>query len=280
MDYVPLMCYCCIYKAPCKNVDLVYLSDLVWDLWWIRVLYIDNICCFHHHINITDKISDFWKNSSHSVYCELLSIVYKMAASKTNDHNKSQIQRHLSVHFSTSFTKGIVHSEVLEEIEKLVYKSLIQSIQITEKNLLSQFLTPPILLTRGIEIRNRYIKFADAERRVTNILIKVAPCSRLSNQVICAFMRNRDPIYATRELCSPSSNYDRIREVRCPNIRRQQHNAMSIFVHKLTTHHTVAWENLQWQKHGHVSGATARTIPLKIVPILITYVIIVARKAM
>jgi hypothetical protein len=24
-----LMCYCCVYKAPCKNVDLVYLSDLV-----------------------------------------------------------------------------------------------------------------------------------------------------------------------------------------------------------------------------------------------------------
>ena len=27
--YLPLMCYCCVYKAPCKNVDLVYLSDLV-----------------------------------------------------------------------------------------------------------------------------------------------------------------------------------------------------------------------------------------------------------
>jgi hypothetical protein len=47
-----------------------------------------------------------------------------MAASKTNDHNKSQIQRHLSVHFSTSFTKGIAHTEVLEEIEKLVEKNL------------------------------------------------------------------------------------------------------------------------------------------------------------
>jgi hypothetical protein len=55
-----------------------------------------------------------------------------MAASKTNDHNKSQIQRHLSVHFSTSFTKGIAHTEVLEEIEKPVEKKLIQSIQITE----------------------------------------------------------------------------------------------------------------------------------------------------
>ena len=66
-----------------------------------------------------------------------MSILYQnhKQASKTNDHNKSQIQRHLSVHFSTSFTKGIAHTEVLEEIEKLVEKHLIQSIQITEKKL-------------------------------------------------------------------------------------------------------------------------------------------------
>ena len=153
--YLPLMCYCCVYKAPSKNVDLVYLSDLVWYLWWIRTLYIDNICCFHHHITITDKSSDLWKNSSHSNYCELLFIVYQMAASKTNDHNKSQIQRHLSVHFSTSFTKGIAHSEVLEEIEKLVEKNLIQSIQISEKNCIitvSDSDTQHILLIRGTKL--------------------------------------------------------------------------------------------------------------------------------
>ena len=90
------------------------------------------------------KSSDLWKNSSHSNYCELLSNVYKLAASKTNDHNKSQIQRHLSVHFSTSFTKDIAHTEVLEEIEKLVEKKLIQSIQITEKNCIAQFSTPTL----------------------------------------------------------------------------------------------------------------------------------------
>ena len=114
-----------------------------------------------------------------------------MAASKTNDHNKSQIQRHLSVHFSTSFTKGIAHSEVLEEIEKLVENFLIQSIQITEKNCIVTVFDPDtkhILLTRGIEIRNRYIKFVDVEKQVTNITIKDAPCE-LSNQVICAFMQ-------------------------------------------------------------------------------------------
>ena len=135
----------------------------------------DIFCCFHHHINITDKSSDLWKNSSHSVYCELLSIVYKMTAFKTNKHNKSQIQRHLSVHFSTSFTKGIAHSEVLEEIEKLVEKNLIQSIQITEKNCIVTVFDPDtkhILLTRGVEIRNRYIKLIDVEKQVTNITIK------------------------------------------------------------------------------------------------------------
>jgi len=102
-----------------------------------------------------------------------------MAASKTNDHNKSQIQRHLSVHFSTSFTKSIAHTEVLEEIEKLVEKKLIQSIQITETNCIVTVFDPDtkhILLTRGVEIRNRYIKFVDVEKQVTNITIKDAPC--------------------------------------------------------------------------------------------------------
>jgi len=69
--------------------------------------------------------------SSHSVNCEF--IVYKMVTSKTNEHNKNQMQRHFSVHISTSFTKGLVHIEVLEEIEELVDKGLIQSIKITEK---------------------------------------------------------------------------------------------------------------------------------------------------
>ena len=36
--------------------------------------------------------------------------------------------------------------------------------------------TNHILLTRGIEIRNRYIKFVDVEKQVTNITMKDAPC--------------------------------------------------------------------------------------------------------
>ena len=50
-------------------------------------------------------------------------------------------------------------------------------------------------------------------------------------------------------------------------------------VNKPTTYHTVALENLRWQMYRRVSGVTARTKPLKIVPILITYVVSVARKA-
>jgi hypothetical protein len=50
--------------------------------------------------------------------------------------------------------QGIAHTEVLEEIEKLVEKHLIQSIQITEKNCIVTVFDPDtkhIILTRGIE---------------------------------------------------------------------------------------------------------------------------------
>jgi hypothetical protein len=46
----------------------------------------------------------------------------------------------------------VAHTEVLEEIEKLVEKNLIQSIQITEKNCIVTVFDPDtkhILLTRG-----------------------------------------------------------------------------------------------------------------------------------
>jgi hypothetical protein len=99
--------------------------------------------------------------------------------------------------------------------------------------------TKHILLTRGIEIRNRYIKFVDVEKQVTNITMKDAPCE-LSNQVICAFMQkigemvqgslHRGLIKGTHELCFPYSNYEKIREIWRPNIRRQQQNWMSILL--------------------------------------------------
>ena len=73
----------------------------------------------------------------------------------------------MSVHISISFTKGLVHSEVLEEIEKLADKSLIQSMQITERNSIVTVLdldTMHILLARRITIRNWYIKLADVNK--------------------------------------------------------------------------------------------------------------------
>ena len=46
-----------------------------------------------------------WRAIIVIVNCEF--IVYKMVASKTNEHNKSQIQRHLSVHISTITTSVV-----------------------------------------------------------------------------------------------------------------------------------------------------------------------------
>ena len=48
--------------------------------------------------------------------------------------------------------------------------------------------TKHILLTRGIEIRNRYVKLVDEERQVTNITTEDTLCE-LSIQVICACMQ-------------------------------------------------------------------------------------------
>jgi hypothetical protein len=65
------------------------------------------------------------------------------------------------------YSSLIAHTEVLEEIEKLVEKNLIQSIQITEKNCIVTVFDPDtkhIILTWGVEIRNRYIKLVDLEK--------------------------------------------------------------------------------------------------------------------
>jgi len=73
-----------------------------------------------------------------------------------------------------------------------VDKGLIQSIKITERKCIVTVFDPDtkhILLTRGVEIRNRYIKLVDVDKQLTNITIKDAPCE-LSNQVICDFMQN------------------------------------------------------------------------------------------
>ena len=83
------------------------------------------------------------------------------------------------------FTKGLVHSEVLEEIEKHVDKDLIQSIKITERNSIVTVFDPG---TKHIILTRRSRLDVDVEKQVANITIKDTPCE-LSNQVICAFMQ-------------------------------------------------------------------------------------------
>jgi hypothetical protein len=57
--------------------------------------------------------------SSHSVNCEF--IVYKMVAYKTNEHNKSQIQRHLSVHIHRYHDDIVICFKITAKISKLVH---------------------------------------------------------------------------------------------------------------------------------------------------------------
>ena len=109
-------------------------------------------------------------------------------------------------------------------------KDLIQSIKITERNCIVTVFetnTKHILLTKGIEIRNRYIQLDDIENQVTNIAIEDARVNcpirsvlhyasihrygtRLSTQRSDEGYanRNRDPIFATDELCNVYSNYE------------------------------------------------------------------------
>ena len=44
------------------------------------------------------------------------------------------VQRHLSVHFDTTFFKGITHEEIMSEIEKQIDLSNVDAIQLKEKD--------------------------------------------------------------------------------------------------------------------------------------------------
>ena len=96
----------------------------------------------------------------------------------------------MSVHLVISFTKGLSHTEVLTELAKLIYKSSVQSIQLTERECIVTDFNPDakhVLLTRGIELRNRYIKLVDVEKQETNVTIKDAPCE-LRDIAICGYI--------------------------------------------------------------------------------------------
>ncbi|CAG2212346.1 CNBP [Mytilus edulis] len=106
------------------------------------------------------------------------------------DAHKAQIKRHLSIHFGISFTKGITHTDVLNELKTLVDQNEIQTIQITEKECIVTVHdqnTKHTLLTRGINLKNRYIRMVDVEQQVTNVTIKDAPCE-MSDVTICGHL--------------------------------------------------------------------------------------------
>jgi hypothetical protein len=65
--------------------------------------------------------------------------------------------------------KGLVHSEVLEDIEKLVDKGFNNTVHENNRDELYCHSFRPntkhILLTRGIEIRNRYLILVDVQKQ-------------------------------------------------------------------------------------------------------------------
>ena len=122
-----------------------------------------------------------------SVFVSLFTFVM---AGNTKENSKPQKQHHLSIHFGISFTKGLSHTEVLNQLAKLIDKSSVQSIQLTERECIVTDCNPDakhVLLTRGIELRNRYIKLVDVEKQVTNVTINDAPCE-LSDIAICGYI--------------------------------------------------------------------------------------------
>ena len=122
-----------------------------------------------------------------SVFVSLFTFVM---AGNTKENSKPQKQHHFSIHFGISFTKGLSHTEVLNQLAKLIDKSSVQSIQLTERECIVTDCNPDakhVLLTRGIELRNRYIKLVDVEKQVTNVTINDAPCE-LSDIAICGYI--------------------------------------------------------------------------------------------
>lgn len=114
-----------------------------------------------------------------------------MAVPSENSNVNNLLQRHLSVHFSTKFIKGITHEEVLNQTENVIDKSQIKAIQITEKDCVitvSEPIAKAKLVVKGINIKNFHINIYDVEKQVTNLTIKDAPVE-LNDHVLCAYIR-------------------------------------------------------------------------------------------
>lgn len=89
-----------------------------------------------------------------------------------------KVKRLLSKQFSTRFFKGLRHENGLCAIESEVIRDNIKSVQITESDCvvtLKDQMCQERLLAKGIEIKNRYVKFVDVDKQLTNITIKDLP---------------------------------------------------------------------------------------------------------
>jgi hypothetical protein len=66
--------------------------------------------------------------------CECICIIVYIRNGREHKRKlQAQKQHHLFVHLVISFTKGLSHTEVLTELAKLIDKSSVQSIQLTER---------------------------------------------------------------------------------------------------------------------------------------------------
>ena len=114
-----------------------------------------------------------------------------MAYISTDPNQNNQIQRSLSVHFSTKFIKGLNHTEVLNQLETLVDKNTIKAIQLTEKDCVvtvNDRATKVKLLVKGLDLKNHHFRFMDVEKEVTNVTIKDLPVE-LSDLTVCTYMK-------------------------------------------------------------------------------------------
>ena len=68
----------------------------------------------------------------------------------------AKVQRHVSIHFNTSFFKGITHEEILSEVEKKVELDNVGSVQFTETDCIisvKDLITKEKFISGGITLK-------------------------------------------------------------------------------------------------------------------------------
>ena len=88
------------------------------------------------------------------------------------------VQRHLSIQFNTYQFKGITHGEILQEIEDLVELNKVKSVQFTEKHCIISLRdndSKELVMSSGITLKNRSVKFNEVEKTITNVTVKDLP---------------------------------------------------------------------------------------------------------